>query len=172
MAKLFLADRVDVRLLEALYDDGRASNRHLADQVGLSESACSARMRQLTANGIIAGFRAELAFERLGAFQAWVDVRLVDNRPTTMAAFEALALAAPEVERAYISSSEPHFRLRVVTENYAACQALLQRLGSHANLVRDLHGHAVHKISEVGRAFPGALLTRLFEQTDAGNVGV
>ncbi|MBK6452343.1 MAG: Lrp/AsnC family transcriptional regulator [Proteobacteria bacterium] len=46
-------DRVDNQILAALQRAGRLSNRELAEQVHLSESACLRRMRALEEAGVI-----------------------------------------------------------------------------------------------------------------------
>ena len=46
-------DAIDKRILSALQKDGRLSNVQLAEQVGLSESACLRRVRLLEKSGII-----------------------------------------------------------------------------------------------------------------------
>lgn len=46
-------DRFDIRILDALQKDGRISNQELAEQIGLSPSPCSRRVRQLEDSGHI-----------------------------------------------------------------------------------------------------------------------
>ncbi|MCK4535554.1 MAG: Lrp/AsnC family transcriptional regulator [Desulfuromonadales bacterium] len=46
-------DKIDRAILAALQKDGRISNVQLAEQVGLSESACLRRVRILEEEGII-----------------------------------------------------------------------------------------------------------------------
>ncbi len=54
-------DEFDLRLPAALQENGRLTNREVADRVGLSPSQCSRRRAVLEAAGIISGYRAELA---------------------------------------------------------------------------------------------------------------
>jgi DNA-binding Lrp family transcriptional regulator len=58
-------DAIDVRILAALQREGRITIVRLAEQVGLSARPCLERVRRLEAAGIIAGYRAEVAIERL-----------------------------------------------------------------------------------------------------------
>ncbi|MCW2926666.1 MAG: transcriptional regulator, AsnC family [Thermoleophilia bacterium] len=70
-------DAVDELILGVLQDDARITNRELASRVGLSPSACLARVRALRERGIITGFAAELDLGRLGRpLQALVAIRL------------------------------------------------------------------------------------------------
>jgi DNA-binding Lrp family transcriptional regulator len=58
-------DRIDIKILAALQRDGRSTVQNLAGQVGLTPRPCLERVRRLEAAGIIAGYRAVIAVERL-----------------------------------------------------------------------------------------------------------
>jgi DNA-binding Lrp family transcriptional regulator len=58
-------DRIDVKILATLQRDGRSTIQKLAQIVGLSARPCLERVRRLEAAGIISGYRAEIAVERL-----------------------------------------------------------------------------------------------------------
>ncbi|NDA42890.1 MAG: winged helix-turn-helix transcriptional regulator [Gammaproteobacteria bacterium] len=53
-------DKLDLRILAELRRDGRISNTELALKVGLSESACLRRVRQLESSGLIERYMARL----------------------------------------------------------------------------------------------------------------
>jgi hypothetical protein len=57
-------DKVDRAILTQLQRDGRMANIDLADAVGLSPSACLRRVKALEADGVIAGYRAEVSRAR------------------------------------------------------------------------------------------------------------
>src|SRR5882724_11331117 len=59
-------DKTDLAILERLQEDGRIANVDLAEAVALSPSSCLRRTKALEADGIIAGYRAELDRERTG----------------------------------------------------------------------------------------------------------
>jgi Lrp/AsnC family leucine-responsive transcriptional regulator len=50
-------DRIDRKVLAVLQRDGRVTNHRLAGLVGLSPSACLARVRRLEQTGVITGYR-------------------------------------------------------------------------------------------------------------------
>jgi Lrp/AsnC family leucine-responsive transcriptional regulator len=60
-----LLDAIDVRILAVLQHEGRITNEKLAASVGLSPRPCLERVRRLEAAGIIIGYQAVLALERL-----------------------------------------------------------------------------------------------------------
>src|SRR5690606_17079467 len=59
-------DRTDRKILALLQQDGSLSNLELAEQVGLSPSPCSRRVKALEDSGLIVGYRALLDARMLG----------------------------------------------------------------------------------------------------------
>ena len=58
-------DRLDLRMLQALQDDGRITNKELAAKVNLSPSACHQRLQKLIQDGWIDGFIGMINIDRL-----------------------------------------------------------------------------------------------------------
>lgn len=58
-------DPIDLEILAILQQDGRITNRHLAEQVGLSPSPCLERVRRLQDQGFIKRFTAIIDVEKL-----------------------------------------------------------------------------------------------------------
>ena len=58
-------DPINSKILRVLSRDGRISNLQLADQVGLSPSACLRRVQELERSGVIKGYRARLELKRM-----------------------------------------------------------------------------------------------------------
>jgi DNA-binding Lrp family transcriptional regulator len=70
-------DSLDRDILIALQRDGRQTNAHLAESLGLSASAMLERVRRLEQDGQILGYRALVAPEALDLdIQAVIGVRL------------------------------------------------------------------------------------------------
>lgn len=75
-------DDTDVRIVEELVRNGRASFASLGAGVGLSPHAAADRVRRLTRAGVITGFTAVVDLERVGrAIDAFIDVRLQPTVP-------------------------------------------------------------------------------------------
>ena len=58
-------DRIDLKILQALQEDAQIKIRMLADRVALSPSACLRRVHDLEARGLITGYRAHVAIDRI-----------------------------------------------------------------------------------------------------------
>ena len=73
-------DPLDRHILAALAKDGRVSMTALGQQVGLSKTPVTARVRRLEALGVITGYRAELSAQKLGLEHvAFIEVKLSDT---------------------------------------------------------------------------------------------
>lgn len=107
-------DDINDRILRALSRDGRLSNIALAEQVGLSPSACLRRVQELERAGVISGYRAVLDRTKLGTgFVAYIGVGLNDHSKSSQEAFERAMLHAPEVRECHNITGPIEYLLRV-----------------------------------------------------------
>jgi Lrp/AsnC family leucine-responsive transcriptional regulator len=92
-------DDIDLRILEALQRDGRATYAELARTVSMSASAVTERVRRLEENGVIASYSAVVDPERLGLdILAFVRLRY----PTSnYKPFHDLVATTPEIIEAH-----------------------------------------------------------------------
>ena len=91
MSAAISLDRIDLKILAELQQDGRISNLKLAEAVALSPTAVLARVQRLTKDGVITGYEARLNPGKLGAgLMVFVEV-LLDK--TTSNAFDAFKAA-------------------------------------------------------------------------------
>src|SRR5689334_17913762 len=68
-------DRIDMKILKVLQEDGRISNLKLAEAVALSPTAVLARVQRLTREGFILGYEARLDPHKLErGFTVFVEV--------------------------------------------------------------------------------------------------
>ncbi len=91
-------DPVNDKILRALSQDGRISNLQLAEQVGLSPSACLRRVQELERSGVIKGYRARLDPLQTGrAYVVYVAVGLAEHTKAAQTGFEQAMMRAGEV---------------------------------------------------------------------------
>ena len=117
-------DAVDRRIIRALQADGRMIYDALAVQVSLSPSATLRRVKRLEESGVIAGYVALVAPERVGlSLTAYLNVRLEKHadvhKRTPMDLFRASVLSWPEVVECSALTGEMDFLLRVVVRDMA-----------------------------------------------------
>lgn len=118
-------DRTDLRLLELLQHDGRASVQSLSEQVHLSVRATLNRVRKLEHQGLIAGYRAVLDRAAVGpAIAFFAEIALKDQRQAASRHFEARMLATPEVVACYLLSGRYDYLVRIACGDLAQYQRL------------------------------------------------
>ncbi len=109
-------DRTDRRILEVMQRNGRISNLELAEQVGLSPTPCSRRVRRLEESGLIRGHVTLLDQSRLGLkLTAYIGISMDRHTPDRFEAFEAEVRAYPEVmECSVVTGQSSDYLLRAV----------------------------------------------------------
>ncbi len=82
-------DRYDIKILEYLQREGRCSNVDLAVAIDLSQSPCLARTKRLQEIGVIRGYSADVALEKLGDHViVFTEVTISNHRPQDFRKFE------------------------------------------------------------------------------------
>ncbi len=136
-------DEFDLKLLQALQEDGGLTNNDLADRVGLSASQCSRRRAALEHTGVIEGYHAALSTEALGlAVLAFVHVTLSTHSPDNARRFQQLVERTEEVQEAYSLTGEADYLVKIAVPDLKA----LSRILSDVFLA---HGSVAHVHSTV-----------------------
>ena len=111
-------DNFDRKILRVLQRDARISNQRLADDVGLSPSACLRRVQRLQSDGVIAGYAALLKREAVGlSILAFVQISLEDHHPETLKKFDGIVSAAEEILECHALSGQYDYLLKVVARD-------------------------------------------------------
>lgn len=148
-------DRLDRRILAILQLDGRITNQALAEQVGLSPSACLARVRRLERAGVIEGYGARLNPWALDAgLILFAEFWLESQRPADLARFEAAVADIPEIVEASYVSGPYDYLVKVVAPNMTAWTALSEDLMSRDLGVDKVVTHVLMKKPKRFLAYP------------------
>lgn len=112
-------DRIDLRILRALQDNGRITNVELAKRAGISAPPCLRRVRALEESGYIRGYHADVNPEALGyGVTVFAQVGLSSQAESDLVAFEALVTGWPLVRECYMLAGETDFLLRIVARDW------------------------------------------------------
>lgn len=119
-------DRTDRAILRHLQQNGRTPNVELAEAVSLSPSSCLRRTKALEADGVIAGYRAELGRERLGlGLTVFISLKVAQHSRETSRTIEAAVAAIPAVVACYVVSGEADLLIEAVVPSLAEYERLL-----------------------------------------------
>ena len=130
-------DAIDKRILSALQKDGRLSNVQLAEQVGLSESACLRRVRLLEKSGIIDRYVMLIDQTAIGKpGTVFVRVTLEGQQQDKLQRFEKEIGKVPEVMECYLMSGDSDYLLRIIVRDNEDYMRIHNRLTSLPEVLR------------------------------------
>jgi Lrp/AsnC family leucine-responsive transcriptional regulator len=119
-------DTLDRAIVARLQRDGRIANVDLADAVSLSPSACLRRVKVLEADGIIAGYRAEVSRLRAGlGLTVFIGLKVEGHSQETSSRIEQTLLAIPAVVACYLVSGTSDFLIEAAVPDLAGYEKLL-----------------------------------------------
>jgi DNA-binding Lrp family transcriptional regulator len=122
-------DAFDLRILVALQENGRLTNQELGERVGLSASQCSRRRVSLEAAGLIRGYRADLAAERIGfRLLVFVQVTLATHSGDNAEKFRKLVARLDEVQEAYATTGDTDYLLKIVVPDLKDLSVLVNEI--------------------------------------------
>lgn len=148
----YSTDDVDMRIVEALQRDGRATYAELARAVSMSASAVTERVRRLEESGVIVGYTAIVDPERLGLdILAFVRLRY----PTgNYKPFHDLVATTPEIVEAHHVTGEDCFILKVVARSMRHLEHTTGRIAGLGSVTTTV----VYSSTLTNRAITGAAL--------------
>lgn len=119
-------DTIDLKLLQELQSDGRATNVDLANKVGLTAPPCLRRIRALEQSGVIKSYHADVDGPALGySITVFAMVSLKSQAEEDLRAFEEHVAALPDVRECHMLNGEIDFILKIVARDLQSFQQLL-----------------------------------------------
>lgn len=121
-------DATDWRILDVLQRDGRVGYAELARTVSMSASAVTERVRRMEQAGVIAGYAAVVAPERIGLpVLAFVRLRCPNGNSGPL---QDLLDATPEILEAHHVTGEDCFFLKVAARSMRHLEEVSGRIGA------------------------------------------
>jgi len=122
-------DAFDIRILNALQQDARQSQRDLAERVGLSQNACWRRLQALQGAGILTGSRALVDLGALGLdLTVFVMIRTRHHSRDWAERFARHVAGLPEVMDCHRIGGDWDYMLKVITRGMSGYDSFYQRL--------------------------------------------
>lgn len=120
-------DAIDAQILALLQRDGRMQRNAISDEVGLSVSAVSERMRKLEAHGIIKGYHAVIDAKRLRLdITAFIRVRVDGSEHYDRFVNEVTDMS--EVLEVHSITGEGSHVLKIRTKNTTTLERFLSQI--------------------------------------------
>ena len=143
-------DSIDLRILRILQVKGRVANAELADQVGLSTSACHKRLQSLLTESVVDSFVGLVNPRAVDLnVTVFVEIKLSRQVDELLVEFEKAVKLIPEVLECHLMTGEADYLLKVVardTENFEQIhRKYLSRLPNVSNMTSSFALRKVHK---------------------------
>lgn len=133
-----MIDAIDSRLLAEVQKNAMATAQDLGEILNLSPSQAARRRQRLEAEGVITGYGARVAPDRLGlTVQAFIQVQMTRHAPEAARSFGQLLASLPEVVSAWTLTGDTDYLLRVWCADLSALNDLIHhRLLAHPSVAR------------------------------------
>ncbi len=142
-------DQIDIQIIEALQTHPTATQRQIADIVGLSQNACWRRIKQLEERGVICGRALKLDRKQLGLdLVVFTMIRTRHHSADWLRKFRAHVIAAPEIVDVFRIGGEYDYMLKIVTSNMAGFDRVYRHLIDGLDLETVTSHFAMEAIAE------------------------
>ncbi len=142
-------DRIDLKILAALQNNGRITNQALSENVGLSPSPCLQRVKRLEKLGIIKGYSCHIDLEWVApSITVFVSVSLSSHEKGAFGAFEAAVADIPELTECHKVSGQFDYLLRFVCRDIGTYTAISDHLLATGPDGLNLSSHVVLQTSK------------------------
>ncbi|WP_077000667.1 winged helix-turn-helix transcriptional regulator [Variovorax sp. KK3] len=126
-------DRTDLKILDILQREGRLPMTELAQQIGLSTSPCTERVRRMERDGVITGYHARIDPNALGkTLLVFVEITLSSKSADVFDKVRSELLHMPEVMECHLVSGGFDYlvkaRLRAMSDYRRLLGDMLKKL--------------------------------------------
>ena len=140
-------DKIDIKLIHAMQDDGRQTLAQLAERCATSPSSVARRMKRLEEEGVITGYAATVSPKGLGFKQdIFVEVTLKGQDGASMNAFEQAIAQVRQVLSCWLMSGEFDYLVRVVARDASDYEQLHRRLSQLPGVQRLRSSFALRQV--------------------------
>jgi Lrp/AsnC family transcriptional regulator, leucine-responsive regulatory protein len=148
-------DKIDLKILRVLQQDGRISNLKLAETIGLSATAVLARTQRLHRDGLILGYEARLCPDKLGqAMAVFVEVLLDRTTPNVFESFRAAVQVHEEIMECHLVAGGFDYLMKLRVRDMAAYREFAGRVLWPLPGVRETRTYAVMEVVKESSRLP------------------
>lgn len=150
---------IDLKIIELLLSDGRMSHTAIGKETDLSAPSVYARVQRLEREGIIKGYTALLAPEKVGrGLAAFVRIR-TQTPGYDSEVFERFIWHEEQIVECHDIDGEDCYILKVRTASTQSLQKLLATIRSFPGITRTVTTIALETLKEEGTVRPAATRT-------------
>jgi len=141
-------DKIDLKILQLLQENGRKTNVQLSNEIGLSPAPTLERVKKLENSGIIKSYHAlvEEKFVDLG-IKAMIQISLVRQKDNAISNFKKQIGKIDEIVECYQVTGNFDYLLKVVVKDIPAFEKLI--------------GEKLSKIVDIGQMQTNVILSEV-----------
>lgn len=159
-------DKRDIEILKILSREARISKADLAKRVSLSPSPVWTRLERLEKAGLIRGYHADIALQKLFPFvTVFVTVELDRHSKDSLDAFEQLVQGFEEIAACWALGGGFDYLIHIVAADIDAYQRLMDRLLETGPKIARYYTYVVTKPVKSGGGVPFAALMAGADET-------
>lgn len=122
-------DRIDIRILHELQQNGRLTNVELSEIVNLSPSPCLIRVKKLQQLGFISGYSAHINLAKLGpTVTIFTEITLSNHRHSDFSRFQQSIEKIEAAIECHLMSGGYDYLIKFVTATIGDYQELMEGL--------------------------------------------
>jgi Lrp/AsnC family transcriptional regulator, leucine-responsive regulatory protein len=137
-------DSVDLKLLDALQQDGRMPVTDLSKRINLSPTPCTLRIRKLEQAGIIQGYNARLSPTALGVgLLVFVTVKLRGTDEATLRAFNGAVKPVKQILECHMTGGGFDYLIKLRVRDMVEYRQILGGVLGELPMVEGTHSYFV-----------------------------
>lgn len=153
-------DDIDLKIIDLLLSDGRMSHTAIGKETDLSGPSVYARVQRLEREGVIKGYTALLAPEKVGrGLAAFVRIR-TQTPGYAEDVFESFIQEEAQIVECHDIDGEDCYLLKVRTTSTQSLQKLLETIRSFPGITRTVTTIALETLKEEGTVRPAVSKTK------------
>lgn len=140
-------DKLDIKILSALCQNGRMTKLQLSDVVGLSATPCWERIKKLEKAGIIQGYHAEVDIQELANVSySRVEITLKNYSLSVAKKFEQMIQKMPQVVECEAVLGDVDYILKILSQGGDNYLEIIEKFGDNGLIEFDYKTLAVSKV--------------------------
>ena len=148
-------DKIDLKILQQLQDNGKITNLQLSDEIGLSPAPTLERVRKLESSGIITGYHAIVNEKILGmGIKAFIQLSLERQVENSLNTFSERMAEIEEVVECHLVTGTCDFMLKVIVKDIAAFENLITNKLGNVEVIRNMQTMVILSQTKVSAIVP------------------
>lgn len=148
-------DKIDLKILKILQEEGRITNLELSNKIGLSPAPTLERVRKLERNSYIDSYHAVINEKVLGiGIQAVIQVSLTRQLDNAIASFQKKVLNLKEVVECYQVTGSFDYQLKVMVADIEALDKLITNELGKIEEIRQMQSYVILSTIKSSKVVP------------------